>query len=34
MPVWTWQDRQVLREVDFSDSPARFANLNTAEDFQ
>jgi len=34
MPVWAWQDRQVLREVDFSDSPARFANLNTAEDFQ
>ncbi|WP_257386924.1 molybdenum cofactor guanylyltransferase MobA [Tahibacter caeni] len=34
MPVWAWQDCQALREVDFSDSPARFANLNTAEDFQ
>lgn len=34
MPVWLWQDKHVLREVDFSDSPARFANLNTAEDFR
>lgn len=33
LPVWAWQDRQPLREVDFSDSPARFVNLNTAEDF-
>lgn len=33
MAVWAWQDRQAVREVDFSDSPARFANLNTAEDF-
>lgn len=33
MPVWRWQDGHVLREVDFSDSPARFLNLNTAEDF-
>lgn len=32
-PVWLWQDRHALREVDFSDSPARFANLNTPEDF-
>ena len=34
LPVWAWQDTQAVREVDFSDSPARFANLNTAEDFQ
>lgn len=34
MPVWLWQDSHALREVDFSDSPARFANLNTAEDFR
>lgn len=34
LSVWAWQDRHSLREVDFSDSPARFANLNTAEDFR
>lgn len=34
MPVWRWQDGHVVREVDFSDSPARFVNLNTAEDFR
>lgn len=34
MPVWRWQDGHVLREVDFGDSPARFLNLNTAEDFR
>ena len=34
LSVWAWQDRHALREVDFSDSPARFANLNTAEDFR
>ena len=34
MPVWLWQDSHAPREVDFSDSPARFANLNTAEDFR
>lgn len=33
MPVWLWQDGHVLREVRFSDGPARFANFNTAEDF-
>ncbi|HSX61706.1 MAG TPA: molybdenum cofactor guanylyltransferase MobA [Tahibacter sp.] len=33
MPVWCWQDTHALREVDFGDSPERFANLNTAEDF-
>ncbi|MBL8299189.1 MAG: molybdenum cofactor guanylyltransferase [Rhodanobacteraceae bacterium] len=32
-PVWRWQDRHHLRELDFSDSPGRFMNLNTAEDF-
>lgn len=34
LSVWAWQDRHSLREVDFSDSPARFINLNTAEDFR
>lgn len=34
LSVWAWQDRHSLCEVDFSDSPARFANLNTAEDFR
>ncbi len=34
LSVWAWQDRHVVHEVDFSDSPARFANLNTAEDFR
>jgi molybdenum cofactor guanylyltransferase len=34
LSVWAWQDQHSLREVDFSDSPARFANLNTAEDFR
>ena len=33
MSVWRWQDAHALREVDFGDSPERFANLNTAEDF-
>lgn len=34
LPVWAWQDRHALREVDFSDSADRFVNLNTAEDFR
>lgn len=33
-PVWLWQDRHTRCEVDFGDCPARFANLNTPEDFR
>lgn len=34
LPVWAWQDAHRVHEVDFRDSAARFANLNTAEDFR
>jgi molybdenum cofactor guanylyltransferase len=34
LPVWAWQDAHVVHEVDFGDSAARFANLNTVEDFR
>lgn len=33
-PVWLWQDRHAVCEVDFGDSAERFANLNTPEDFR
>jgi molybdenum cofactor guanylyltransferase len=33
LAVWAWQDRHAVSEVDFSASAARFANLNTPEDF-
>jgi molybdopterin-guanine dinucleotide biosynthesis protein A len=34
LPVWNWQDACGVREVDFSDQAATFANLNSAEEFR
>ncbi|MEP6483270.1 MAG: molybdenum cofactor guanylyltransferase MobA [Rudaea sp.] len=33
LAVWRWQDELDAIEVDFSDEPERFRNLNTPEDF-
>jgi molybdenum cofactor guanylyltransferase len=33
-PVWRWQDEMHAIEVDFSDAPQAFINLNTQEDFR
>ncbi len=32
-PVWRWQDECGAVEVDFSDAPLAFVNLNTEQDF-
>jgi len=34
MPVWRWQGDCGVVEVDFSDQPGAFANLNCAEEFR
>jgi len=33
-PVWRWQQQIGAVEVDFSDAPEGFVNLNTPEDFR
>jgi molybdenum cofactor guanylyltransferase len=34
LPVWRWQDELGAVEVDFSDTPQSFINLNSADEFR